>query len=534
MPRRRGRLSRGLRGATGRVTGTVGSVSIMARVLGAVGLLAVLITAAFVVVLLAVSNLRGSTNEQARANRVTTATLRLERVVDGLDRSLRNFVLTRNTAIRAGWDRARFELPAAEGELERAVAAQPTQRQLVRSLISEIRSYAENYGRPLLAIAVVDASAAQSPTATREGLLRIGSIRQSLSRLLSAEDDLITKHASSARSRANAAVLIGVLALGVSGLLLIIVSVFLAHAVARPVREAASGASRIAGGDLTTRIPEGGPAEISELTTAFNSMAASIEHGRKRLETQNEQLRESERAKSELIAIVSHELRTPLASILGYTGLLLKRDPDPSTLQRYVEIIHDQGDRLARLVEEFLLAEETNQTQIEIRDRINLGELVSSEVELASQAATGHELLLQIPDSKLEVLGDRQRLAQVLANLLTNAIKYSPDGGSVWINASQTGPLTQIRIQDQGIGIAQEHQPRVFTKFFRGEAKESGIPGVGLGLAVSREIIEAHGGRIGFTSTEGKGSTFWIELPTAPTTQTTQTQTHPPTPNGCR
>jgi signal transduction histidine kinase len=517
MHRQRARLSRSLRRASDRVTGTVGSVSIMARVLGAVGLLAVLITAAFVVVLLAVSNLRGSTTEQARANRVTTAALRLERVVDGLDRSLRNFVLTGNTGIRAGWDRARGELPAAEGELESAVAPQPTQRQLVRRIVGDVRSYADQYGRPLLAIAVVDASAAQSPTATREGLLRIGSIRQSLSQLLTAEDELITRHASSARGRADAAVLIGALALGVSGLLLILVSVFLARAVARPVREAATGASRIAGGDLSTRIPQGGPAEIRELTTAFNSMAESIEHGRTRLEAQNDQLRESERAKSELIAIVSHELRTPLASILGYTGLLLKRNSDPPTLQRYAEIIHDQGERLARLVEEFLVAEETNGTHLEIeRARIDLGELVAGEAELASREADAHELVVDVPDTELAVLGDRQRLAQVLANLLTNAIKYSPGGGRVSVSADRAEELVRVRIEDKGIGIREEHQPRVFTKFFRGEAKESGIPGVGLGLAVSREIVEAHGGRIGFTSAEGRGSTFWIELPAAP------------------
>ena len=118
--------------------------------------------------------------------------------------------------------------------------------------------------------------------------------------------------------------LIGGIALATSGFLLLLVSGYLVRAVARPVRVVASGASRIAAGDLSTRIPEAGPAEIRELTTAFNTMAESVEHGRRELEVQNEQLRESERAKSELITIVSHELRTPLSSILGYTRLMLK------------------------------------------------------------------------------------------------------------------------------------------------------------------------------------------------------------------
>ena len=148
-------------------------------------------------------------------------------------------------------------------------------------------------------------------------------------------------------------------------LLLLLVTGFLVRAVARPVRNVASGATQIAAGDLSTRIPQGGPAEIRELTTAFNSMAESVQHGRRELEIQNEQLRQSERAKSELITIVSHELRTPLASILGYTSLILRRGTDEGTLRRYVEIIHDQGQRLAGIAEGFLEADETDDAEDE-------------------------------------------------------------------------------------------------------------------------------------------------------------------------
>jgi signal transduction histidine kinase len=309
-------------------------------------------------------------------------------------------------------------------------------------------------------------------------------------------------------------VLIGSIALGTSGFLLLLVSAYLVRAVARPVRVVASGATRIAAGDLSTRIPAGGPAEIRELTTAFNTMAASVEHGRRELEVQNEQLRQSERAKSELITIVSHELRTPLASILGYTRLLLKRDTDRRTLRRYVEIIHDQGERLAGLIEGFLAAQDRNGTGIELEpEPLELGELVRREVELVAADSPDHELEVEVDGGSLTVDADRERLAQVVINLLTNAVKYSPPGSRIRVDVRRRGKSIRTSVYDEGLGIPAEHQARVFSKFFRGEARASGIPGVGLGLALSREIVEAHGGRIDFTSVENLGSTFWFELP---------------------
>jgi signal transduction histidine kinase len=122
---------------------------------------------------------------------------------------------------------------------------------------------------------------------------------------------------------------------------------------------------------------------------------------------------------------------------------------------------------------------------------------------------------VQAPDGALTVRGDANRLSQVVGNLLSNAIKYSPDGGVVDVVGEADGEIVRLSVSDQGVGIPAEQQAQIFTKFFRGDAAASGIAGSGLGLAFARAVVEAHGGRMSFTSKVGVGSTFRVELPRA-------------------
>jgi signal transduction histidine kinase len=291
---------------------------------------------------------------------------------------------------------------------------------------------------------------------------------------------------------------------------------YLARSTAHPVREAATAATQLAEGDLSVRLSERGPGEVGELTAAFNHMAEELESQRRELQTQNEKLRESERRKSELVHIVSHELRTPLASILGFTSVLLNRDAEPEEQRRYLEIIDREGRRLSDLLNDFLDAERLDEGHLILEpELIDVSRVVTEQVRLFEGQSEKHELDMVVPSTPLTVRGDPNRLAQVVGNLLSNAIKYSPEGGTVHVVAEQANGVVRVSVRDEGLGIPEDQQERVFVKFFRGDAPASGIPGTGLGLTIARSVVEAHGGSMNFESGSGEGSVFWLELPTA-------------------
>jgi signal transduction histidine kinase len=467
--------------------------------------------------LLAVSAFRRAETREQHSTDVTVAALQLEKLVLDLETGLRGFVISDKEPLLAPMISAQKELPGRLDELEQLVDESPAQYRRARGIRNEIDDYLEYYAFPVLRIARTESrQAARSRVAQQEGRTLVQEIRGRIDGLLEEEDRLAAESAASADDRWNAA-----LVLGVGGLIALVAAmlafgIYLARSIARPVREVSEAATRLAEGHLEQRLREGGPGEVGELTRAFNAMAEKLEWNRDELEAQNQQLRESERMKSELVSIVSHELRTPLASVLGFTSLLLTRDFDDETRQRYLGIVDAQARRLGSLIDDFLDARRLEQGKLELsRERIEVGPILREQAELFYGQSNRHRLTIELPPEPLAVRGDRDRLAQVIGNLLSNAIKYSPDGGVVELVGEGENGKVRIAVRDQGVGIPDDQQSQIFTRFFRGDAAASGIGGTGLGLAVSREIVEAHGGRIGFTSTEREGSTFWLELPAA-------------------
>ncbi|MDP8923879.1 MAG: PAS domain S-box protein [Chloroflexota bacterium] len=216
-----------------------------------------------------------------------------------------------------------------------------------------------------------------------------------------------------------------------------------------------------------------------------------------------------ERLRHEFLAMASHELRNPVTAIRGYAQLMRRRG---SYSERSVDAIIAQADQLRRLIDDLLLA-----SQIEA-DRLDLR---VAETDLAAEASAAAEdvradrpsLRVEVPPEPLVVPADQQRLRQVLANLLTNAIKYSPDGSEVVLRVVRGDGEALMTVTDRGAGIPPEALPHLFDRFFRAEGAAARAQGLGLGLYITRRIVEAHGGRIGVESELGRGSTFTVALP---------------------
>ena len=217
-------------------------------------------------------------------------------------------------------------------------------------------------------------------------------------------------------------------------------------------------------------------------------------------------------AREEFVANVSHELRTPLTSILGYLDLALEDDL-PDHVKGALNVAVRNAERLLDLVTD-LLSVASGAAEMERRP-VDFAALVRSAVVSAAPLARTNrvEICTEIPQPVLAEV-DPQRMEQVLDNLLSNAVKYSPNGGTVTVRLHHGGGTVTLEVADTGMGMTQEEQEQVFTKFFRSrKALGSAIPGAGLGLVITRNIVESHGGRLTFSSTPGRGSVFTAVLP---------------------
>jgi signal transduction histidine kinase len=232
------------------------------------------------------------------------------------------------------------------------------------------------------------------------------------------------------------------------------------------------------------------------------------------LEEARRELREQNRLKDELISVVSHDLRTPLTSIMGYLELALAPDTEPQEARQFLEVVQRNTGRLHRLVEDLLFVSRVQSGKDALSVAVvDVAEIAESTVAASLPAAERAEvdLVCEVKCREL-TLGDGHRIAEVLENLLSNALKFTPPGGrvAVWVGGGQDALV--VRVSDTGVGISEEDRRYLFDRFFRAPGTE-GVPGAGLGLSIVKAIVDAHGGHVSVQSRVGAGTTFEVRFP---------------------
>jgi len=227
-----------------------------------------------------------------------------------------------------------------------------------------------------------------------------------------------------------------------------------------------------------------------------------------------------EASRKEFIANVSHELRTPLTNVKSYTETVLENaELDPEIRNKFLNVVINEADRMIRIVKDLLILSKLDNKKMDLKiESFSVRGVINSAYEamLIEAKRRSQEMELKVHDNIPEIQGDRQRIEQVFINIISNAIKYTPDKGKIKIEAKPDKEYVIVSITDTGIGIPKEDLPRIFERFYRvDKARSREMGGTGLGLSIAKEIVEEHGGDISISSVFKKGTTVTIRLPYA-------------------
>lgn len=291
------------------------------------------------------------------------------------------------------------------------------------------------------------------------------------------------------------------LAVGAAGLAAVLLTLFLSHRILVPVKALTAAARQMERGDLSQRVQVQSKDEIGQLAHAFNAMADGLDH--------------IEKLRRHMISDVAHELRTPLANIRGYLEALRDQVVEPSPA--LVDSLYDEAMLLSRLVDDLqeLALAEAGQLRLS-RQPVDLAEIAQQAVQgfQPEADAKGLAIKAEMPPDLPLVDADAQRVGQVLRNLLRNAMAYTPAGGEINVSARPAAAEVEVEVRDTGVGIAPEHLPYIFERFYRADqSRARSTGGAGLGLTIVKQLVEAHGGRVHVESEVGSGSTFTFTLP---------------------
>lgn len=398
----------------------------------------------------------------------------------------------------AGLDAWRRQV-AAQVEGLAALDLSALERPVVDELVAQWAAYART---------APDAEArwvADGDVAALDGeLARLDGLRGEIGRLLDTSERAVdlrlaasAERVSRARDVAFVTWLVGVLAA-------LLASGFLVRTMASSLGRVQRGAHELGGGDLKHRVPVEGPEEFAALAADFNAMADRLE--------------ELERLKRDFVSMVSHELKAPLASMQETLRLVLDGSLGPLDAEqiRILRLTETSADRLARMIHDLLdlACLEAGAMEYDFR-RVDLREVAreaAAEFE-PSVRRRGLGLGLDLPDRPLEIEADRGLLLQVLHNLISNAVKFTPNGGRVGVAVHRVESGVVLEVTDTGPGVPDAHKDRIFERFHRADSRAPGRQGTGLGLAIARGLVEGHGGTIRVEDAVGGGSVFRVWIP---------------------
>lgn len=294
----------------------------------------------------------------------------------------------------------------------------------------------------------------------------------------------------------TALIIIGVLALAFA----VIVGIYMARRLSRPITQTAAATTRIAAGDYTAKIDDSsGTREIHRLTDAVNSLA--------------EKLAGQDALRKRLTADVAHELRTPLSSLQGHIEAF--QDGVWAPDEEHLSACHAEVQRLSRLVGDLerLTNLEGGSAALE-KTEFDLKNMIAGIALGFKAAAVKKGVSIEVQGEEVTVLADSGKLGQVIVNLVSNSLRYTPEGGHIRMTVGQAGDMVLVSVEDDGIGISAEHLPHIFERFYRADAsRDHRSGGAGIGLAIAKAIVDMHGGHIRVSSVPGQGTRFTIELP---------------------
>jgi len=467
----------------------------------------------FALLVIAIGGLRDAGRVAIQAQQAVTVATELERSVVALENGLRGFVATNDAKDLRPFTTARSQYARQVRRLQDLAGEDPQLRAIARRASTAISDYLGLWALPLLELAREQPKVARALLDDQKGRERVSAIRRQLQKLSERADSEAAATASTANSRADIAV-----AMGVAGIVAVVlvaggVVALLRRKILRPISKVASASGAAAAGDLSVRVETGRQDELGDLARAFNAMAASLERTQAELASRAHDLERSNRELEDYASVTSHDLQGPLVTIGMYAGLLEKRlagDPDSRKLAAHIRA----GAERMRALTSDLLAYARLEKETSVSEPVNLDVVLHETLDSLAGAVRDRGARI-VADELPAVYGDAARLRQVFQNLLANAIKFTDDGAAPQVEVTGellTDGTARISVSDDGIGFAPGQAELIFRPFQRLHSADR-YEGTGIGLAVCQKIVEQHGGRIWAEGELCEGATFSFVLP---------------------